>query len=289
MPLVLLFQLNSPVLPFFNYYTLCSGKRILFEGGTEDLVQEKEGDRFVKMAFSFMIRVRNLCKEEAAMPDSKFKAFVFDAYGTLFDVHSVIEKCNELFPGKGETISRVWRQKQLEYSFLRQLMGRYTTFLEITGDALRYACKDARAELSQDTEKELIDSYLKLKHYEETEEVLRKLQPYRTAIFSNGSLNMLTPLINQSPFASLLDDVLSVDEVKQFKPTPMSYQLVLENMEVRREEVLFMSSNTWDIAGAASFGFHTAWINRQGKEMDQLGIKPHYEYEDLRGILEHVK
>jgi 2-haloacid dehalogenase len=223
------------------------------------------------------------------MPGSKFKAFVFDAYGTLFDVHSVIEKCNELFPGKGKEISGVWRQKQLEYSFLRQLMGRYGTFLEITRDALQYACKDVGAELSEETEKQLIDSYLKLQHYEETEEVLRKLQPYRTAIFSNGSFDMLTPLINQSPFSRLLDDVLSVDEVKQFKPTPMSYQLILEKMGVRREEVLFMSSNTWDIAGAASFGFHTAWINRQGKEMDELGVKPHYEYGDLSGILDHVE
>jgi 2-haloacid dehalogenase len=223
------------------------------------------------------------------MSHSKFKAFVFDAYGTLFDVHSVIEKCNELYPGKGETISRVWRQKQLEYSFLRQLMGKYATFLAITRDALHYACKEEGAELTEDTEKQLIDSYLKLQHYEETEEVLNKLQTYRTAIFSNGSFDMLNPLVDQSPFSSLLDEVLSVDEVKQFKPTPMSYQLVLDKLGVRREEVLFMSSNTWDIAGAASFGFYTAWINRQGKVMDELGVKPHYEYRDLRGILAHVE
>jgi 2-haloacid dehalogenase len=223
------------------------------------------------------------------MTKPKIKAFVFDAYGTLFDVHSVIEKCNELFPGKGETISGIWRQKQLEYSFLRQLMGRYTTFFEITRDALHYACKEAGAELTDETEKELIDSYLKLQHYEETEEVLKKLEGYQTAIFSNGSFDMLSPLVEQSPFASLLDEVLSVDEVKQFKPTPMSYQLVLDKLGVRREEVLFMSSNTWDIAGAASFGFYTAWINRQGKEMDELGVKPHYEYGDLRGILNHAE
>ncbi|MGR3766238.1 haloacid dehalogenase type II [Rossellomorea sp. NS-SX7] len=223
------------------------------------------------------------------MPKPKIKAFVFDAYGTLFDVHSVIEKCNEMFPGKGKDISGIWRQKQLEYSFLRQLMGRYTTFFEITRDALRYACNEAGAELSNETERELLDSYLKLHHYEETEEVLMKLKSYQTAIFSNGSFDMLSPLVEQSPFASLLDEVLSVDEVKQFKPTPMSYQLVLERLGVRREEVLFMSSNTWDIAGASSFGFYTAWINRQGKGMDELGVKPDYEYGDLRGILNHVK
>ncbi|MCA1055009.1 haloacid dehalogenase type II [Rossellomorea aquimaris] len=218
----------------------------------------------------------------------KIKAFIFDAYGTLFDVHSVMEKCNELFPGKGESISGIWRQKQLEYSFLRQLMGRYTTFREITKDALRYACKEAGAELSRDAEEELMASYLKLKHYDETEEVLEKLKSHQTAIFSNGSFDMLSPLVEQSPFASLLDEVLSVDEIKQFKPTPMSYQLVLDKLGVRREEVLFMSSNTWDIAGASSFGFHTAWINRKGVTMDELGVEPDYEYRDLRGILEHA-
>ncbi|QTC40642.1 haloacid dehalogenase type II [Bacillus sp. V3] len=223
------------------------------------------------------------------MKNPKIKAFVFDAYGTLFDVHSVIEKCNELFPGKGENISGIWRQKQLEYSFLRQLMGRYSTFLEITRDALRYACKEAGAELTEETENQLIDAYLELQHYDETEEVLKKLESYKTAIFSNGSFDMLSPLVDQSPFGPLLDEVLSVDDVKQFKPTPMAYQLVLERLGVKREEVLFMSSNTWDIAGAASFGFHTAWINRQGKEMDELGVKPDYEYSDLRGLMEHAR
>jgi 2-haloacid dehalogenase len=224
-----------------------------------------------------------------ALAKPRIKAFVFDAYGTLFDVHSVIEKCNDLFPGKGESISGIWRQKQLEYSFLRQLMGRYSTFFEITGDALRYACKEAGAELTEEKENQLIDAYLELRHYDETEEVLRMLEAYQTAIFSNGSFDMLAPLVEQSPFGPLLDEVLSVDDVKQFKPTPMAYQHVLDRLCVRREEVLFMSSNTWDIAGAASFGFHTAWVNRHGKVMDELGVKPDYEYNDLCGLLEHAQ
>jgi 2-haloacid dehalogenase len=222
------------------------------------------------------------------MSKLNIKAFVFDAYGTLFDVHSVIEKCNELFPDKGEEISQVWRQKQLEYSFLRQLMGTYTTFFSITKDALHFACKQVGVELSQEKEKELLSAYLKLNHYEEVEGVLEKLKPYQKAIFSNGSLDMLSPLVEQSSFGHLVDDVLTVDEVKQFKPTPMSYQLVLEKLGVRREEVLFMSSNPWDIAGATNFGFYTAWINRQDKVMDELGVRPHFEYKDLNGILEHM-
>ncbi|WP_406686016.1 haloacid dehalogenase type II [Rossellomorea vietnamensis] len=221
------------------------------------------------------------------MSNLTIKAFVFDAYGTLFDVHSVIEKCNELFPDKGEEISQVWRQKQLEYSFLRQLMGTYTTFYSITRDALHYACVHVGVDLSDDKEKELLDAYLELTHYEEVESVLGELKSYQTAIFSNGSLDMLSPLVEQSSFGHLLDEVLTVDEIKQFKPTPMSYQLVLKKLGVKREEVLFMSSNPWDIAGAANFGFNTAWINRQDKVMDELGVKPDFVYSDLNGILEH--
>ncbi|MGM0853749.1 MAG: haloacid dehalogenase type II [Bacillota bacterium] len=222
------------------------------------------------------------------MTNLNIKAFVFDAYGTLFDVHSVIEKCNQLFPDKGEEISQVWRQKQLEYSFLRQLMGTYTTFFMITKDALHYACKQVEVDLTEEKEKELLDAYLELNNYEEAGSVLEELKPYQKAIFSNGSLDMLSPLVEQSPFGHLLDEVLTVDEVKQFKPTPMSYQLVLEKLGVRREEVLFMSSNPWDIAGATNFGFYTAWINRKDNVMDELGVKPHFEYRDLTGILEHM-
>ncbi|MFI8687793.1 haloacid dehalogenase type II [Rossellomorea sp. NPDC077527] len=221
------------------------------------------------------------------MSNLTIKAFVFDAYGTLFDVHSVIDKCNEIFPDKGEEISQVWRQKQLEYSFLRQLMGTYETFFSITREALHFACVQVGVDLSEDNENELLDAYLELTHYEEVEQVLEHLKPYQTAIFSNGSLDMLSPLVEQSSFGHLLDEVLTVDEVKQFKPTPMAYQLVLKRLRVKREEVLFMSSNPWDIAGATNFGFHTAWINRQDKVMDELGVKPHFVYKDLRGILEH--
>jgi 2-haloacid dehalogenase len=221
------------------------------------------------------------------MSNLDIKAFVFDAYGTLFDVHSVTDKCNELFPEKGEEISQLWRQKQLEYSFLRQLMGTYKTFYSITKDALYYACVQIGVDLSDEKEKKLLDSYLELAHYEEVEGVLGELKSYQTAIFSNGSLDMLIPLVEQSSFGHLLDEVLTVDEVKQYKPTPMSYQLVLQKLEVKREEVLFMSSNPWDIAGASNFGFNTAWINRQDRVMDELGVKPHFVYKDLNGIVEH--
>ncbi|MEQ6389721.1 haloacid dehalogenase type II [Bacillaceae bacterium S4-13-58] len=219
---------------------------------------------------------------------AKVKAFVFDAYGTLFDVHSVIEACNELFPRKGQQISEVWRHKQIEYSFLRQLMGRYCTFYEITRDSLRYACRSLEVDLSKEKEEQLLNEYLHLAHYAEVEEVLQKLQGKTVAIFSNGSYDMLQPLVENSTLSELFDAVLSVDEVKQYKPTPMSYSLVLERLDVKREEVLFMSSNTWDITGAKSFGFQTAWINRKGITEEELGISPDFEYKNLRGILEHI-
>jgi 2-haloacid dehalogenase len=214
------------------------------------------------------------------------KAFVFDAYGTLFDVYSVQKACEECFSGKGEEISKIWRQKQLEYSFLRQLMGRYRTFLEVTKDALRYTCNKLEVPLDDKKEEKLINAYLRLTPYEEVQQVLKELENKTLAIFSNGSRDMLEPLVNQYEFSSLLDCVISVDDIKQFKPTPASYALVLDRLGVNREKVLFISSNTWDISGAKNFGFYTAWINRTGEIMDELGVRPDGIYNDLRGILE---
>ncbi|RDI41932.1 haloacid dehalogenase type II [Falsibacillus pallidus] len=216
------------------------------------------------------------------------KAFIFDAYGTLFDVHSVMEKCNEFYPGKGEAISQTWRRKQLEYSFLRQLMGNYETFMDITRDALKYAVLENKEELHPEKEGMLMKQYLKLQHYQEVESVLSQLkQAGKTlAIFSNGSHDMLDPLVEQAGFTSLLDKVISIDEVKQYKPTPASYMHVLKTLDVKREEVLFMSSNGWDISGAKNFGFHTAWINRNKLPVEELNLTPDRIYEDLNGILD---
>lgn len=216
------------------------------------------------------------------------RAFVFDAYGTLFDVHSVVQACDELFPGKGRQISEIWRHKQIEYSFLRQLMGRYRTFYQITSDALKYACNRLNITLSKKMEERLLKEYLHLQYYPEVKDVLEKLQNKQVAIFSNGSKDMLEPLAKNSGLSHLFHALISVDEVKQYKPTPMSYTSVLESLHVKREEVLFMSSNTWDIIGAKSFGFNTAWINRNGVTQEELGILPDYQYTDLYGILEHV-
>lgn len=216
------------------------------------------------------------------------KAFVFDAYGTLFDVHSVIDTCNNYFPQKGECISQTWRKKQLEYAFLRQIMGKYDTFFNATKDALHYAVTLHGGNLNKETETALIQSYLQLTPYSEVTDVLAKLEGKSRVIFSNGSHDMLDPLVQYSSLGNLLDQVVSVDDIKQYKPTPASYNYLLGLLGIKREEVLFMSSNGWDIAGAKNFGFHTAWINRHYLPTEQLQLPPDKVYDDLRGILEWI-
>ncbi|MFZ0369970.1 MAG: haloacid dehalogenase type II [Halobacillus sp.] len=214
------------------------------------------------------------------------KALVFDAYGTLFDVHSVGKECNEIFPNKGDEISQSWRKKQLEYFFLRQLMERYKPFDEITKDALNYACKENGVELSEENEERLMNAYLELELFEEVENVLKELSDKKLVVFSNGSVNMIDPLVEQSSTNDYIDEVISADEIKQYKPTPAAYNHALERLDVKREEILFMSSNPWDITGAKSFGFNTAWINRKELVAEELDIQPDSVYSDLSGIRE---
>lgn len=212
------------------------------------------------------------------------KAYIFDAYGTLFDVHSVIEKCNQFFPGKGDQISQTWRKKQLEYANLREIMGNYETFFTITKDSLRYAVASHGEELHATAEDELIQAYFQLSAYEEVEGVLRKLTNKQLVVFSNGSHDMLDPLIENSNLS--FDYVISADEVKNFKPSPKAYEYAMKKLGVKPEEVLFMSSNGWDISGAKNFGFHTAWINRQDLPIEELNLAPDKIYKNLTGILD---
>jgi 2-haloacid dehalogenase len=218
--------------------------------------------------------------------NSSIKALIFDVYGTLFDVYSVKEKCDEFYPNKGKDISLSWRKKQLEYSFLRQLMGKYDTFSNITKDALRYALKEQNEELDNEKEKVLMEEYLHLSHYSEVENVLKQFHDKTLAVFSNGSHDMLNPLIQNSGLSYLFDEIISIDDIKQYKPTPASYTLALDILGVKREEVLFMSSNGWDISGAKNFGFNTAWINRNKLPVEELQLEPDKIYSDLNGILE---
>ena len=214
------------------------------------------------------------------------RAFVFDVYGTLFDVHSVQTVCDELFPGKGESISQLWRTKQLNYFFERHIMGRYENFDRVTRDALRYALASHDVQATVDEMDRLLATYARLTPYEEVESVLTELQDHHTVILSNGTDRMLRDLMQYAGFTNRFNDIVSIDGIKQVKPSPAAYMHWFKTTDYERDEVLFLSSNGWDIAGAKNFGFRTAWINRQHAPVEAFEMKPDAIYSDLRGILE---
>ncbi len=202
------------------------------------------------------------------------QAVVFDAYGTLFDVHSVIKRCEQLFPGRGESLSRLWRSKQLEYTWLRSLMGRYEDFESVTRAALSYSCKSLQLALDDRTCRSLMEEYRHLKAYAEVPSALQSLRGSKLAILSNGSPDMLEAVVRNAGFEALFHAVLSVDPLRIFKPHPSVYQLAVDQLGVPREQIAFISSNYWDASGAASFGFRAFWINRSGAQPDELGYAP---------------
>ncbi len=192
----------------------------------------------------------------------KVKAFVFDAYGTLYDVQSVSHVIDAAFPGHGEYITQIWRLKQLEYSWLRSLMGHYEDFLTVSRESLEYALGTLGFPADEALIGRLIDAYNNLSPYLEATAALAALKNYRRAILSNGSPGMLDALVRNTGLASYLDAVISVDTKKVFKPDPRAYELVLERLNVHAEEVVFISSNGFDVAGARSFGFKVVRIER---------------------------
>jgi 2-haloacid dehalogenase len=202
------------------------------------------------------------------------QALVFDAYGTLFDVHSVITECEALFPGKGTSLSQLWRGKQLEYTWLRSLMGRYADFSAITRAALTTACNMLRLELNEAEARRLMDAYLVLKAFPDVMDTLTRLHGRKLAILSNGSPAMLNAVVRHTRLDQLLDAVLSVDALRIFKPHPSVYAYAAERLQAPAGAIGFVSSNFWDVAGATSFGFRTFWVNRAGTAPDDLGFQP---------------
>ena len=199
------------------------------------------------------------------------QALVFDAYGTLYDVHSVIRRCEQFWPGRGAALSQLWRAKQLEYTWQRSLMRRYAPFSQVTREALQYACSSLGLPLDQRKADALFGEYLQLAVYPEATEALARHKG-RQAILSNGSPDMLDPLVRHSGLR--FDAVLSVDELKVFKPAPEVYQLAIDRLRVPKQSIAFVSSNCWDALGAKSFGFRVFWVNRLKSPVDQLGFQP---------------
>jgi len=201
-------------------------------------------------------------------------ALVFDAYGTLFDVHSVQARCEEFWPGKGAILSQAWRGKQLEYTWQRSLMGRYVPFSTVTRESLEYACA-ALGLVAGPAEKEaLMNEYRNLAPFPEVPGALGRLRGRKLAILTNGSPDMIDPLVRNRGMEKTFDAVLSVDELKVYKPAPAVYELAVRRLRVPREKIGFVSSNCWDALGAKTFGFTVYWINRAKAPVDRLGAQP---------------
>jgi 2-haloacid dehalogenase len=194
--------------------------------------------------------------------DMTIEAIVFDAYGTLYDVQSVSRVIDAAFPARSEYITQVWRLKQLEYSWLRSLMGRYEDFLTVTRESLDYTLGTLGLSADEALMARLINAYDNLSPYPEAKEALAALKDYRLAILSNGSPGMLDALVRNSGLDGYLEAVISVDAKKVFKPDPRAYELIQERLNVRPEAVVFVSSNGFDVAGASSFGFKVVRIER---------------------------
>jgi 2-haloacid dehalogenase len=211
-------------------------------------------------------------------------ACVFDAYGTLFDVHSAVARLRAQLGERADALSQLWRAKQLEYTWLRALMGCHADFWQVTGDALDYAL--ARAGVDPAVRTPLMQAYLELDAYREVPDVLRRLRAggLRTAVLSNGEPKMLEAAAMSAGIAELLDATLSVEEVGIFKPHPNVYQLALDRLEVSPHQVAFQSSNAWDVCGAAAFGLRTVWINRLGMPPERLPGVAEHELRDLSGL-----
>ncbi|HTP60515.1 MAG TPA: haloacid dehalogenase type II [Burkholderiales bacterium] len=201
-------------------------------------------------------------------------ALVFDAYGTLFDVHSVRARCDAFWPGKGAQLSQIWRAKQLEYTWQRSLMGRYAPFSAVTLEALEYSCALLGLVAGPMQKSALMDEYRNLAPYPEVPGALAKFKGRKLAILTNGSPDMIDPLVKSRGMEKTFDAVLSVDVLKVYKPATAVYELAMNRLQLPREDIGFVSSNCWDALGAKTFGFSVYWINRTGAPIDRLGVQP---------------
>jgi 2-haloacid dehalogenase len=206
------------------------------------------------------------------------QAVLFDAYGTLFDVHRIVARsavCIDVgIPGKAEALSQLWRRKQLEYTWLRALMNRYEDFWRITEAALRSALSELSIEATDRQLGELMDAYLCPPVFEEVGTALQSLKRSPLAILSNGSPTMLDSAVRNNGLGSWFVEVISVDRVKTYKPSPRVYALGIEILNLPAAEILFVSSNSWDAAGAKAFGYQVCWCNRSGAKGDDQGFVP---------------
>lgn len=222
---------------------------------------------------------------------SSVHAIAFDAYGTLFNVYSIGALAEKLFPSRGSALAELWRDKQIEYTRLRTLSSMYRPFWEVTRDALAFACRKLDLELSPEASDLLMAQYARLDPFPENRRVLQELRTMgvKLAILSNGTDGMLDTAVAAAGMEGLFDHVLSVDRVRKFKTAPEAYQLGPKAFGTGPEKILFVSSNGWDVCGAAWFGYRTFWVNRGGGPLEELGVAPDATGNDLNDLLKFVQ
>ena len=213
------------------------------------------------------------------------KAIIFDAYGTLFDVNSAAEKCKDKIGAKWEGFSNFWRTTQLEYTWLRSLMGRHKDFWQITEDSLDKSMKTFNIDASM--KNELLNLYKVLSPFEEVPETLKKLKEknFKLAILSNGTPSLLAQLVKSNNIDNLFDDLFSIEEVGIYKPDAKVYDLPIKKYKIEKNQVAFLSANTWDVSGGGNHGYNAIWVNRNENIFDKLDFKPKHMIKNLKELL----
>ena len=216
------------------------------------------------------------------------KAIIFDAYGTLFDVNSAAEKCKGKIGDKWEDFANYWRTTQLEYTWLRSLMNRHKDFWKITEDSLDKSMKFFKIDNSM--RNDLLDLYKVLSPFSEVKETLNKLKKkdFKLAILSNGTPSLLGNLVKNNNLENIFDDIFSIEEVGIFKPDSKVYELPVNKYNIKKNEILFLSANTWDVSGGGNYGYNSVWVNRNKNIFDNLDYQPLDEIHDLSELLEII-
>jgi len=216
------------------------------------------------------------------------KAIVFDAYGTLFDVNSAAEKCKGKIGDKWEGFANYWRTTQLEYTWLRSLMKRHKDFWQVTEGSLDKSMKTFKIDSSMKSE--LLNLYKVLSPYPEVKEVLKKLKEknYKLAILSNGTPSLLNELVKSNDLDNLFDNIFSIEEVGVYKPDSKVYDLPVKKYQIKAEEIVFLSANTWDVSGGGNYGYNSIWVNRNDNIFDNLDYSPKNKVKNLNQLLDII-
>ena len=216
------------------------------------------------------------------------KAIIFDAYGTLFDVNSAAEKCKDKIGDKWEGFANYWRTTQLEYTWLRSLMKRHKDFWQVTEESLDKSMKTY--EIDSSMRKELLDLYKILSTFKEVPGVLKSLKEknYKLAILSNGTPTLLNELVKSNNLENIFDDIFSIEEVGIYKPDSKVYDLPINQYQIQKNEVVFLSANTWDVSGGGNYGYNSIWVNRKNNTFDNLDYVPKHQITDLSKLLDII-